>query len=116
VEQVKKARYDGVLGINIGKNFDTPVENAADDYVHCLEKVYAHASYVTVNISSPNTKGLRSLQTGDALGELLGRLKETQIRLEQEQGHYVPLAVKIAPDLDEDDIADIASPADRLPH
>ncbi len=109
VEQVKKARFDGVLGINIGKNFDTPVENAADDYVHCLEKVYAHASYVTVNISSPNTKGLRSLQTGDALGELLGRLKETQIRLAQEQGHYVPLAVKIAPDLDEDDIADIAS-------
>ena len=108
VEQVKKAKYDGILGINIGKNFDTPVENAADDYVHCLEKVYAHASYVTVNISSPNTQGLRSLQSGNALSDLLARLKETQVRLAREQGHYVPLLVKIAPDLQDDEILEMA--------
>ncbi len=108
VEQVKKVKYDGILGINIGKNFDTPVENAADDYVHCLEKVYAHASYVTVNISSPNTQGLRSLQSGNALSDLLARLKETQVRLAREQGHYVPLLVKIAPDLQDDEILEMA--------
>ena len=71
VSQVQKAKFKGVLGINIGKNFDTPVKNAADDYVHCLEKVYDFASYVAVNISSPNTQGLRSLQTGSAFADLL---------------------------------------------
>jgi dihydroorotate dehydrogenase len=81
VEQVKKAKFKGVLGINIGKNFDTPVENAADDYVHCLEKVYDYASYVAVNISSPNTQGLRSLQTGSAFADLLQQLKQSQARL-----------------------------------
>ena len=104
VAQVQKAKYQGVLGINIGKNFDTPVENAADDYVHCLEKVYDLASYVTVNISSPNTQGLRSLQTGTAFSDLLKQLKDTQARLAAHYGHYVPLAVKIAPDLQDEEI------------
>lgn len=104
VNQVKKAKYQGVLGINIGKNFDTSVENAADDYVHCLEKVYDLASYVTVNISSPNTQGLRSLQTGSAFSDLLSQLKETQARLAAQYGHYVPLVVKIAPDLQDEEI------------
>ncbi len=108
VEQVKKAKFKGVLGINIGKNFDTPVENAADDYVHCLEKVYDYASYVAVNISSPNTQGLRSLQTGSAFADLLQQLKQSQARLAAEYGHYVPLAVKIAPDLQDEDIEYIA--------
>ena len=108
VEQVKKAKFKGVLGINIGKNFDTPVENAADDYVHCLEKVYDYASYVAVNISSPNTQGLRSLQTGSAFADLLQQLKQSQARLAAEYGHYVPLAVKIAPDLHDEDIEYIA--------
>lgn len=108
VEQVKKAKFKGVLGINIGKNFDTPVENAADDYVHCLEKVYDYASYVAVNISSPNTQGLRSLQTGSAFADLLQQLKQSQARLAAQYGHYVPLAVKIAPDLDDEEIEYIA--------
>ncbi|MDR9777746.1 quinone-dependent dihydroorotate dehydrogenase, partial [Rhizobium hidalgonense] len=75
VENVKAAKYKGVLGINIGKNADTPVENAVDDYLICLNKVYQYASYITVNISSPNTQGLRSLQSGDALTDLLQQLK-----------------------------------------
>jgi dihydroorotate dehydrogenase len=108
VSQVQKAKFKGVLGINIGKNFDTPVENAADDYVHCLEKVYDYASYVAVNISSPNTQGLRSLQTGSAFADLLQQLKQTQARLAEQYGHYVPLAVKIAPDLQDEDIEYIA--------
>ena len=108
VSQVQKAKFKGVLGINIGKNFDTPVKNAADDYVHCLEKVYDFASYVAVNISSPNTQGLRSLQTGSAFADLLQQLKQTQTRLAEQYGHYVPLAVKIAPDLQDEDIEYIA--------
>lgn len=108
VRQVEKAKYQGVLGINIGKNFDTPVENAADDYVYCLEKVYEHASYVAVNISSPNTQGLRSLQTGTAFSDLLAQLKAAQARLAAHHGYYVPLAVKIAPDLQDEDIEYIA--------
>jgi dihydroorotate dehydrogenase len=73
IENVKASKFKGILGINIGKNADTPVENAVDDYLICLEKVYNYASYITVNISSPNTKNLRSLQSGDALTELLKR-------------------------------------------
>ena len=105
VENVSRAQYKGVLGINIGKNFDTPVEKATDDYLICLEKVYAHASYVTVNISSPNTKGLRDLQSGDALSQLLHALKNRQAQLATTHRHYVPLVLKVAPDLDEDAIA-----------
>ena len=106
---VRRARYRGVLGINIGKNFDTPVERAVDDYLIGLRKVYAHASYVAVNISSPNTPNLRQLQQHDALLELLTALKAEQGRLAQQLGKYVPLAVKIAPDLDADAVADIAA-------
>jgi dihydroorotate dehydrogenase len=108
LRNVGRARYRGVLGINIGKNFDTPNERAADDYLACLRKVYASAHYVTVNISSPNTKGLRDLQSEDALGALLARLKSEQRALAQEHGRYVPLAIKIAPDLTDDAVRGIA--------
>ncbi len=104
VRQVRRARFRGVLGINIGKNFDTPLNRAADDYVLCLDRVYPYAHYVAVNISSPNTPGLRDLQYGETLNRLLQRLKAEQRRLAGEQGRYVPLAVKIAPDLGEADI------------
>ena len=101
VEQVKKAKYKGVLGINIGKNFDTAVEDADKDYEICLEKVYAHADYVAVNISSPNTPGLRNLQFGESLTSLLTTLKAAQVRLQTEHKKYTPILVKIAPDMDE---------------
>lgn len=108
VERLQHTRFDGVLGVNIGKNFDTPLDNAVDDYRYCLEQVYAHASYVTVNISSPNTKGLRDLQGGDSLTQLLQTLKADQQRLADTHGRYVPLAVKIAPDLDHAELDAIA--------
>ena len=100
VHNVRNARYQGVLGVNVGKNADTPIGRATDDYVACLRKVYPLASYVTVNISSPNTKDLRTLQGAGELAHLLGTLKAEQRRLADEQGRHVPLAVKIAPDLD----------------
>lgn len=109
VSQVERARYRGILGINIGKNFDTPVERAAGDYLACLDRVYAHASYVTVNISSPNTQGLRSLQSSDALAGLLEPLKNRQQQLASQHGRNVPLVVKIAPDLTREDVEGIAS-------
>jgi len=109
VVNVERANFKGVLGINIGKNADTPIEKAADDYLICLRKVYAHASYVTVNISSPNTKNLRQLQGGDELDALLTQLKSEQEKLAQQHGKYVPLALKIAPDLDAEQIKQIAS-------
>jgi dihydroorotate dehydrogenase len=99
VEQVRRAHFKGVLGVNIGKNADTPVERATDDYLIGLRKVYPWASYVTVNISSPNTPGLRDLQYGAALDQLLAALKAEQQRLADIHGRYVPLAIKIAPDL-----------------
>ena len=108
VENVARARYRGVLGINIGKNADTPLERAVDDYVACLRKVYPVATYVTVNISSPNTRDLRQLQGGAELDPLLGALKAEQGRLADAHGKHVPLAVKIAPDLDTEQIAVIA--------
>jgi dihydroorotate dehydrogenase len=104
VAQVRRARFPGVLGINIGKNADTPVERASDDYLIGLRKVYPWASYVTVNISSPNTPGLRDLQYGEALDRLLAALKEEQQRLADVHGRYVPLAIKIAPDLADADL------------
>ena len=109
VAQVRKAKYGGVLGINIGKNFDTPVENALDDYRICLQKVYELADYVVINISSPNTQNLRSLQYGESLDRLLGGLKETQQQLEGQFSKHVPLVVKIAPDLEPADVDTIAS-------
>jgi len=108
VENVKRARYRGVLGINIGKNADTAIDRAADDYIACLRKVYPLASYVTVNISSPNTRDLRQLQQDAELDGLLGTLKAEQGRLADTHGKQVPLAVKIAPDLDSGQIATIA--------
>jgi len=109
VENVRRAQFSGVLGINIGKNADTPIEKAADDYLTGLRKVYAHASYVAINISSPNTKNLRQLQGGDELDGLLGQLKAEQEKLAQQHSKYVPLAVKIAPDLDNEQIKQIAA-------
>ncbi|MDP7592711.1 MAG: quinone-dependent dihydroorotate dehydrogenase [Litorilituus sp.] len=108
VSQVRSAKFKGVLGINIGKNKDTPEENAKDDYIHCMRKVYDFATYITVNISSPNTPGLRSLQYGDALNDLLSALKAEQTNLAEQYGKYVPIAVKIAPDLNEDEVNSIA--------
>jgi len=107
VERVKAAKYRGVLGINIGKNFDTAVENATSDYLICLDKVYEHATYITVNISSPNTPGLRTLQFGDSLKHLLEPIKARQLELAKEFG-YKPVFVKIAPDMEEDDVALVA--------
>ena len=106
---VQRSRYRGVLGINIGKNFDTPMERAVDDYLIGLRKVYPHAGYVAVNISSPNTPNLRQLQERDALLGLLRALKAEQQQLAQRHGKYVPLAVKIAPDLAVEALADIAA-------
>lgn len=108
LENVHHARYQGVLGINIGKNFDTPVEKAVDDYLIGLRKAYTHAHYITVNISSPNTPGLRKLQYGDDLKNLLHTLREEQAKLAQQYGRYVPVAIKVAPDLNEAEIRDMA--------
>ncbi|MFB9885084.1 quinone-dependent dihydroorotate dehydrogenase [Balneatrix alpica] len=105
---VDHAKFRGILGINIGKNAATPVENALDDYLICLQKVYRAASYVTVNISSPNTPGLRTLQYGDSLKALLAPLHEARLRLAQEQGKHVPIAVKIAPDMSEEEVRMVA--------
>jgi dihydroorotate dehydrogenase len=109
IENVKRAKFRGILGINIGKNFDTPIEAAANDYLICLRKVYTHASYIVINISSPNTKNLRQLQGSDELDSLLLQLKAEQANLSALHGNYVPLAVKIAPDLEADQIDQIAA-------
>ena len=109
IEQVQKSRYKGILGINIGKNKDTPADRAVDDYLICMRKVYEYASYITVNLSSPNTPGLRDLQFGEPLDNLLSELKEEQAVLADKHGRYVPLAVKIAPDMADEDIACVAA-------
>jgi dihydroorotate dehydrogenase len=108
IQNVQAAKYQGVLGINIGKNFDTPNERAVDDYLICMRKVYAYASYITVNISSPNTKNLRQLQEKEALDILLSTLKAEQQVLADLHGKYVPIALKIAPDLDAQQLIEIA--------
>jgi dihydroorotate dehydrogenase len=108
VERIREARYRGILGVNIGKNRDTPVENALDDYLDCLRKAYPVAGYVAVNISSPNTPGLRSLQTGEHLDPLLAGLTAERAALALQHGRRVPLAVKIAPDLTREEIEAIA--------
>ena len=107
VERVKAARYRGVLGINIGKNFDTAVEDATSDYLICLNKVYEHATYITVNISSPNTPGLRTLQFGESLQQLLAPIKARQLELAEQFG-YKPVFVKIAPDMTEEEVGLVA--------
>ena len=109
VEQVKSAKYDGILGINIGKNKTTSEADALSDYLICLRKVYQYASYVTINISSPNTPGLRNLQYGDSLKSLILGLKKAQKELEIEHSKYVPMLVKIAPDLTDEELNDIAN-------
>jgi dihydroorotate dehydrogenase len=112
IANVQASRFyqdkQGVLGLNIGKNADTPIEKAAEDYLHCLQKVYPYASYVTVNISSPNTKNLRQLQGASELDALLSRLKEAQQRLADQYKRYVPITLKIAPDIDAEQIKTIA--------
>jgi len=113
VANVERARYSGVLGINIGKNAVTPNERAVDDYLHCLERVYAVASYIVVNISSPNTSGLRDLQQEEALRRLIGSLRERQERLAAQHGARKPLLVKIAPDLFDFEIDAIAEVFER---
>ena len=105
---LQRSRYKGVLGINIGKNKDTPNERANDDYLLCLRKVYARASYVTVNVSSPNTPGLRTLQFGESLISLLDALKTEQACLARIHGRYVPIAVKIAPDMTREELGLVA--------
>lgn len=108
VEQIRKLPARGILGVSIGKNFDTPLELAAEDYIACLDKVYGYADYVAINISSPNTQNLRQLQGPSELDALLVRLKQRQAELAEEHGHYVPLVLKIAPDLDELQLAHMA--------
>ena len=106
---LERAAYKGILGVNLGKNFDTPIERAADDYLILLDKLYGKVSFVTVNISSPNTKNLRALQGGDELDVLLAAIKARQGALADKHGKLMPVAVKIAPDLDEAQIAAMAA-------
>ncbi|OUD16246.1 quinone-dependent dihydroorotate dehydrogenase [Thioflexithrix psekupsensis] len=108
LDNVKKRKYQGILGINLGKNAITPLEKATDDYLIGLHKVYAYADYITINISSPNTPGLRQLQQIEPLAQMLSGLKQAQHTLHQQQGRYVPLVVKIAPDLTPEDLKAIA--------
>ena len=108
LDKIQRSAFKGVLGINIGKNFDTPVEQAADDYLIGLRKAWPHASYVVVNLSSPNTPGLRTLQYGEELRRLLALLKQEQLALAQADGRHVPLVIKIAPDLNADETGLIA--------
>jgi dihydroorotate dehydrogenase len=108
IAQVSRSRYAGIRGISIGKNFDTPIEHAQNDYVTCLRKVYACADYVAVNISSPNTARLRELQARDGLERILVALLEERRALQERHGKRVPLLVKVAPDLTAEQIADLA--------
>ncbi len=112
LKRLRRARYSGVTGINIGKNKDTPVENALEDYQYCMRRVYKQASYITVNISSPNTPGLRSLQHHEELEALLVGLREEHDRLKLQHERHVPLVVKIAPDMDDDEIVSVARTID----
>jgi len=109
IANIKESSFKGVIGINIGKNFSTPVEQGKNDYLLCMDKVYQYAGYIAVNISSPNTPGLRSLQYGDALDELLNVLKIRQAELQEKYNKYVPIALKVAPDLSNTEIEAIAS-------
>jgi dihydroorotate dehydrogenase len=108
VSRLVRARYRGIRGISIGKNFDTPIENAQDDYVACLRKVYPHADYVAVNVSSPNTERLRELQARDGLQRILGTLLEERLTLQQRFTRRVPLLVKVAPDLSPEQLSALA--------
>lgn len=114
VSQVQRSRFKGVLGINIGKNASTPLELAGQDYLHGMQKVYPHADYITINISSPNTEGLRDLQHGKRLQSLLDTVKNEQARLATEHNRYVPLAVKIAPDMSQEQLTDFCQSITEL--
>jgi dihydroorotate dehydrogenase len=107
VERIKKSSYEGVIGVNIGKNKTTPEENAVDDYLYCLNKVYTVADYIVVNLSSPNTPGLRNLQFGEPLIKLIKALKARQVELDETNDH-TPILIKIAPDLTEEEIQQLA--------
>jgi len=109
VANIQKANYRGIIGINIGKNKDTSLTEAVNDYLHCLRKVYPHASYVTINISSPNTPSLRQLQQEDFLTHLLQQLREEQLRLMDVHQRYVPLVVKLSPDETHEDLKKMAA-------
>jgi len=113
LENLARASWRGVLGINIGKNFDTPLDKAGDDYATCLERVYARASYVTINVSSPNTQGLRALQGKHELDALLARLAALRQRLADRHGRHVPLALKVAPELEPAQVQAIADAVRR---
>lgn len=108
INKVKHSKYSGILGINIGKNATTPIENAVDDYIFCMQRVYSYASYITINISSPNTVGLRTLQSESYLKPLLSALKSQQQQLNLIHKKYVPLVIKISPDLSDEEIGMIA--------
>src|SRR5262245_16931472 len=109
IEQLKQTKYQGILGINIGKNFSTPILQAKEDYLYCMKRVYPFASYITVNISSPNTPGLRELQFGKYFNDLLATLKHQQNQLNTQYGKYVPLTIKVSPDLNSEEIREIAA-------
>ncbi|OAZ99185.1 quinone-dependent dihydroorotate dehydrogenase [Halomonas sp. G11] len=113
VAQVKRRHYSGVVGINIGKNLTTSVDDALGDYLACLEAVHGVADYVTVNISSPNTPGLRTLQFGAQLDDLLGPIRSRSLALDEQTGRRVPLLVKIAPDMNDEEVALVASSIER---
>jgi dihydroorotate dehydrogenase len=108
IKRLKNRRFSGIVGVNIGKNFSTPLEQAHEDYLFCLRELYAYADYIVVNLSSPNTPGLRALQFGEGLNSLLSILKTEQARLSGQHEKYVPLLLKIAPDLNEKECKDIA--------
>jgi dihydroorotate dehydrogenase len=108
VARLAGSHYRGIRGISIGKNFDTPIEKAQDDYVACLRKVYPHADYVAVNVSSPNTERLRELQAGDGLRRILGTLLEERLTLQQRFAKRVPLLIKVAPDLSSEQVSALA--------
>ena len=112
--QVSNTDYSGILGINIGKNKNTPLERAHEDYQQCMERIYTLADYITVNISSPNTAGLRDLQVGMATKKLLAEVKTTQQKLTDKYGRYVPVAVKIAPDMTAQDLDDFCKTASAV--
>ncbi|MEI6896676.1 MAG: quinone-dependent dihydroorotate dehydrogenase [Psychromonas sp.] len=109
INNVKDSNYKGIIGINIGKNITTAIEDGKNDYLLCMDKVYAYADYIAVNISSPNTPGLRTLQYGTALDDLLSTLKKRQAELHKKHDKYVPLALKVAPDLSDEEIESIAN-------
>lgn len=108
VENIKNSNYKGLLGINIGKNKDTPLADAVDDYLFCMRAVYPLASYITINISSPNTPDLRQLQKGTYFSALLAKLKDEQLYLEDRYARHVPLVIKISPDEDEETLKEMA--------